>query len=505
MALLNKTGKDKTGNDMVTPTGSLPPARQRGLARSIDRYFEITARGSNVLREFRGGLATFFAMCYIVVLNPLILSSADGSGHTLGIPQVAAVTAVVAGVTTIVMGAWAKYPFALAAGLGVNAFVSATIATTKNLTWPEVMGLVLIAGIVMFVLVISGLREAVMRAVPAGLKTAIVVGIGLFIAIIGLVNAGFVRRMPDAAHTTVPVQLGQDGKLLGWPTLVFVFGLVLTIILVVRKVKGGILIGIIASTLFAMGLQLFTHTASSQTDPSGWSLMVPVVPGTFFSLPDLSLIGKVDVFGAFAHLGIMSALLLTFTILLSVFFDAMGTMTGLASEAGLVDENNNMKNANRVLLVDAAGSMAGGFGSVSANEIFVESAAGIAEGARTGLASLVTGGLFLLAAFFAPLVAIVPFEAVAPALVIVGFMMASQVRKVDWSDYGIAIPAFLTFILMPFTYSIANGLGAGFIAYVVIRVVQGRAREVHALMWGVAAAFVVYFGIGPIQQILGIA
>jgi AGZA family xanthine/uracil permease-like MFS transporter len=499
MALLNKTGKAKRPS--MAPG---QPAPKRGLAHSIDNYFEISARGSNVVREFRGGLATFFAMCYIVVLNPLILSSPDGSGHVLGIPQVAAVTAVVAGVTTIVMGAWAKYPFALAAGLGVNAFVSATIATTKNLTWPEVMGLVLIAGIVMFLLVVSGLREAVMRAVPAGLKTAIVVGIGLFIAIIGLVNAGFVRRIPDSAHTTVPLQLGQDGKLLGWPTLVFVFGLVLTIVLLVRKVKGGILIGIVASTLFAMGLQLVTNTASSQKDPSGWSLMIPAVPEKFFSLPDLSLVGKVDMFGAFAHLGIMSALLLTFTILLSVFFDAMGTMTGLASEAGLVDEDNNMKNANRVLLVDAVGSVAGGFGSVSANEIFVESAAGIAEGARTGLASIVTGGLFLLAAFFAPLVAIVPFEAVAPALVIVGFMMASQVRKVEWDDLGIAIPAFLTFILMPFTYSIANGLGAGFIAFVIIRVVQGRAREVHALMWGVAAAFVVYFGIGPIQQLLGI-
>jgi AGZA family xanthine/uracil permease-like MFS transporter len=480
------------------------PAPGRGFTAGLDRYFEITARGSSMFREFRGGLATFFAMCYIIVLNPLILSSPDGSGHTLGIPQVAAVTAVVAGVTTIVMGVWAKYPFALSAGLGVSAFVSATIATTKGLTWPEVMGLVLIAGIVMFILVLSGLREAVMKAVPAGLKTAIVVGIGLFIAIIGLVNAGFVRRIPDAAHTTVPLQLGQDGKLLGWPTLVFIFGLILTIILVVRKIKGGILIGIVASTLFAMGLQLVTHTASGAKDPSGWSLMVPVIPSQVFSAPDLSLIGKVNIFGAFAHLGIMSALLLTFTILLSVFFDAMGTMTGLASEADLLDENGNMKNANRVLLVDAAASMAGGFGSVSANEIFVEAAAGIAEGARTGLASVFTGGLFLVAAFFAPLVGIVPFEAVAPALVIVGFMMASQVRKVDWSDYGIAIPAFLTFILMPFTYSIANGLGAGFIAYVIIRAVQGRAREVHPLMWGVSAAFVIYFGIGPIQQILGI-
>ena len=499
MSNVNRTGKKHA----ATSPNSDHPAPKGGVWNSIDNYFEITARGSNVLREFRGALATFFAMAYIVVLNPLILSSPDGSGATLGIPQVAAVTAIVAGVVTIIMGAWAKYPFALAAGLGVNAFVSATVATTKNVTWPEIMGLVLLSGIIMFILVLSGLREAVMVAVPTGLKTAIVVGIGLFIAIIGLVNAGFVRRIPDASHTTVPLMLGIDGKLLGWPVLVFVLGLVLTIVLVVRKTKGAILIGIVVSTLFAMGLQLITNTPSSQTDPSGWSLMVPVLPSTVFSLPDLSLIGKVDIFGAFVHLGFISAILLTFTILLSVFFDAMGTMTGLASEAGLLDEKGNMKNASRVLLVDAAGSIAGGFGSVSANEIFVESGAGIAEGARTGLAAIFTGCLLLLSAFFAPLVAVVPFEAVAPALVVVGYMMASQVRNIDWSDIGIAIPAFLTFILMPFTYSIANGLGAGFIAYVIIRIAQGRAKEVHVLMWGVAVAFLIYFCMGPIQLLLG--
>jgi AGZA family xanthine/uracil permease-like MFS transporter len=471
----------------------------------IDRYFKLTERGSTYGREVRGGFATFFAMAYIVVLNPLILSGPDGSGHTLGIPQVAAVTAVTAGVMTIIMGFWAKYPFALAAGLGVNAYVSATVATTKGLTWPDVMGLVVLSGIVMFILVLCGFREAVFKAVPAGLKTAIVVGIGLFIAIIGFVNAGFVRRIPDAAHTTVPLQLGMDGKLLGWPTLVFVLGLVLTIILMVRKVAGAILIGIIATTVFAVILQLITHTpASSAKTPEGWSLMVPDLPKTVISLPDLSLFGHINIFGAFIHLGSIAATLLVFTILLSVFFDAMGTMTGLASEAGLLDKDNNFVDANRVLLVDAAASAAGGFGSVSANEIFVESAAGIAEGARTGIASIVTGILLIATAFFAPLVSIVPFEAVAPALVIVGFLMTTQIRRIDWSDVGIAIPAYLTFTLMPFTYSIANGLGAGFIAFVIIRIVQGRAKDVHVLMWIVAAAFVVFFLVGAIGQLFGL-
>lgn len=469
----------------------------------FDRYFKLTERGSTIGREFRGGFATFFAMVYIVVLNPLILSAPDGSGHTLGIPQVAAMTAIVSGVMTILMGLIARYPFALSAGLGVSGFVSATIATTKGLTWGDVMGLVLISGVIMFILVLLGLREAVFRAVPSGLKIAIVAGIGLFIATIGFVNAGFVRRVPDAAHTSVPVSLGQGGELLGWPTLVFVVGMVAMIILIVRKVKGGILIGIIGTTIFAMIVQAFTNTpAGSAKDPSGWSLTVPTLPSTWISIPNLSLFGQVNIVGAFTHIGAIAATLLTFTILLTVFFDAMGTMTGLASQGGLLDKENNFVDANPVLLVDAAASAVGGLSSISSGEIFVESAAGIGEGARTGIASLVTGGLFIVISFFAPLAGVVPFEAVAPALVIVGFMMVTHVKDIDWGDFGIAIPAFLTVALMPLTYSIANGLGAGFIAYVLIRLVQGRAKEVHVLMWCVAAAFVVFFGVGVIEQLI---
>lgn len=313
----------------------------------IDRYFKLTERKSTYGREVRGGFATFFAMVYIVVLNPLILSGPDGSGHTLGIPQVAAMTAVVSGVMTILMGFVARYPFALSAGLGVSGFVSATITTTKGLTWPDVMGLIVVSGVVVFVLVLLGFREAVFRAVPSGLKIAIVAGIGLFIATIGFVNAGFIRRVPDSAHTPVPVSLGN----------------------------GGILIGIIGTTIFAMIVQLFTNTPAGQgTNPVGWSLTVPVLPKEFVSLPDLSLFGKIDLVGGFSHIGVISATLLTFTILLTVFFDSMGTMTELASQGG----------------------------------------------ARTGLAAIVTGLLFIIISFFAPLAGIVPFEAVAPALVIVG-------------------------------------------------------------------------------------
>jgi AGZA family xanthine/uracil permease-like MFS transporter len=473
---------------------------------AVDKYFKITERGSNYSREIRGGFATFFAMSYIVVLNPLILGGADSTGAMLGPDRVAAMTALVAGVLTILMGAWAKHPFALATGLGVNAFVAVTVASHPGLTWPDMMGLVVLSGITMFILVLTGFRTAVFNAVPAGLKTAIVVGIGLFIALIGLVNAGFVRRIPDVAGTTVPVGLGFDGKLLGWPTLVFIVGLVLTIALVVRKVKGAILIGIIVSTLLANILQAVFNigpTFDGKTEnPQGWSLVVPHFSG--LEWPDLSLFGKVNLFGSFAHLGALAAMLLAFSILLSIFFDAMGTMVGLANEAGTVDADGNIPNVDRVLLVDAFGAIAGGGTSVSSNQIFVESGAGIGEGARTGLASVVTGLLLIVAMFFTPLISLVPFEAVAPALVVVGFMMVSQVGKIDWSDWGIAIPAFLTFTLMPFTYSIANGLGAGFIAFVLIRLFQGRAKDIHPLMWAVAAAFLVFFGIGPIEQLFGI-
>ena len=479
------------------------PARASG----IDRYFRITERGSSISQELRGGLATFLAMSYIVVLNPLVLSGADTNGDVLGIPRVAAVTALVAGFMTIVMGLYARHPFALAAGLGVNAFVAITVATTPGLTWPQIMGLVMLAGLIMLLLVVTGFRRAVFDAVPAALKTGIVVGIGLFIALIGLVNAGFVRRLPDAAQTTVPVGLGTGGDLEGWPVLVFVVGLIVTAVLVIRKVRGAILVGIIVATALANLLEaLFDIGPSVHEDgspnPTGWSLVTPSAPD--FAAPDLSLLGAVDPFGAFSSVGGLLATLLVFAILLSVFFDAMGVSVGLAQEAGNVNEDGSIPDLNRALAVDALAVTVGGGASGSANQIFVESGTGIGEGARTGLASVVTGVLFLVAMFLTPLIHLVPFEAVAPALVVVGFMMCQHVVHIDWTDAGAAFPAFLTFILMPFTYSIVNGIGAGMVSYVLIRVGQGRAREVHPLLWAVAAAFVFYFGMGVFRGLLGI-
>lgn len=484
---------------MTSENTAAPRAQLSGL----DRYFKISERGSTIGSEIRGGFATFFAMSYIVVLNPLILGlGPDSSGNSLGPERVAAVTALIAGLMTILMGLWARQPFAMAAGLGVNALLASTIATTPNLTWPQIMGLVVWAGVVMLILVLTGFRTAVFNAVPQSLKTAIVVGIGMFIALIGLVNAGIVRRMPDEAGTTVPVSFGVSGSLIGWPILVFLFGLFLTIALFIRRVGGAILISVVASSILAIVLENLAPSGSSVESPTGWSLMVPTIPNQWFGLPDFSLLGQADLLGAFSSLGSMAAALLVFAILLAVFFDAMGTSVGLAAENGTLSKDGKIEGINQVLLVDALGSVAGGGASSSAHQIYVESATGIGDGARTGLANLVTGALFLTSIFISPLVNVVPFEAVAPALVVVGFLMVRQAVNIDWTDWGLGIPAFLTIIMMPFTYSIADGIGTGFISYVFIRAIQGRFREIHPLMYAVSAAFILYFGMGALEGAL---
>ena len=474
------------------------PQKAAAPTSALDRYFKISERGSSIAAEFRGGLAAFFAMSYIVVLNPLVIGlGKDASERTLGIAPVAAVTALVAGVMTILMGVIAKQPFAMAAGLGVNALLASTIATTPNLTWADIMGLVVLAGLIMTVLVLTGFRTAVFEAVPESLKTAIVVGIGFFISFIGLVDSGIIRRMPDAAGTTVPVSLGAGGHLLGWPTLVFIFGLFLTIALFIRNVKGAILYGVLASTALSIILEKVVPSGSSVKSPTGWSLNVPVWDSNTSKLPNFSLFGSADLFAAFGTLGGMAAVLLIFTILISAFFDAMGTSVGLATEAGTI-KDGQIENVDKVLLVDALGSVAGGGTSSSASQIFVESATGIGAGARTGFANIVTGALFLLAIFLSPLVTIVPFEAVAPAMVFVGFLMIRQAVNIDWNDWGLGIPAFMTIIFMPLAYSIADGIGAGFLSYVFIRLVQGRGKEVHWLMYVVSAVFLIFFANGLI-------
>ncbi|KUO22660.1 NCS2 family permease [Streptomyces dysideae] len=464
-------------------------------ANSVDRFFKISERGSTFAREIRGGFATFFTMAYILVLNPIILGSAkDKFGDQLDPVQLTTATALVAAVMTIIMGVGGNLPLALAAGLGLNAVVAFQIAPL--MAWDDAMGLVVLEGLLICVLVVTGLREAVMHAIPQPLKQAISVGIGLFIAFIGFVDAGFVTRIPDAANTTVPVQIGT-GALTGWPMLVFCLGVLLTIGLLARKVKGAILISIVTMTVLAMII-------NSIADVKTWGLTTPEWPGTVFDTPDFGLIGDFSLFGAFGETTVITVVLLIFTLILSDFFDTMGTVVGVSAEAGLLDDQGKVPNLGRVLLIDGAAAVAGGASSSSSATSYIESAAGVGEGSRTGFSNLVTGGLFAAALFLTPLLTIVPLQAAAPALVAVGFLMMTQVKHIDWDKYEVAIPAFLTIAVMPFTYSITNGIGAGFLAYVVIKVVLGKAKEIHWLLWGTSVLFLVYFAIDPIEQILGV-
>lgn len=467
----------------TAPVDAKPPMPPQG---GIDGFFKITERGSTLVREVRGGFATFFAMAYIIVLNPIILGSAkDMYGHQLDNGQLVTATALVAAFTTLLMGVIGNVPIALAAGLGVNTVVALQLA--PRMSWPDAMGMVVLAGFVVMLLVATGLRERVMSAVPLGLRKGIAIGIGLFIMLIGLVDSGFVSRMPDAAHTTVPLQLGGDGHLNGWPVLVFVLGALLTLSLLVRKVPGAILISIVAMTILAMIINAVA------TVPS-WGLTTPEWPGNPVAAPDFGLVGQVSLFGGFEKVGLLTGILFVFTVLLSTFFDAMGTIMGVSDEAKLTDANGNVPGMNKVLFVDGIAVAAGGASSSSATTCFVESTAGVGEGARTGFANIVTGALFAVALFLTPIATMVPSQAATPALLAVGFLILSgSIGRIDWSDFTIAIPAFLTMMMMPFTYSITNGIGIGFISFTVLRLAAGRGREVPVAMYAVSAVFAFYY------------
>ena len=463
--------------------------------RGLDGYFRITERGSTVRTEVIAGLTTFMTMAYILFLNPLIIGGfADRNGLELSIPQVLTVTALAAGIATLAMGLYANYPFAIAAGLGLNAVVTFQLVGAAQLTWPEAMGVVVLEGLIILVLVLTKFRQAVMEAVPMPLKLAIGAGIGLFITIIGFVDAGFVTS------TTLPVpplQLGTANELRGWPIFVFIFGLLLIIWLFTRRVKGALLIGILSATVVAvivneafLGGEGFNGAANFAN------------PVDFPASDNFSLIGNFSLFGSFAQMGFLAALLAVFTLMLSDFFDTMGTAIGLGKEANLLDSNGRLPDTDKVLVVDSAAAALGGAFSASSNTTYIESASGIADGGRTGLVAVVVGIAFLLSIFLAPLAQMVPLQAAAPALVIVGFLMLSVVREIPWDDLEVAIPSFLTIVLMPFTYSITNGIGAGFVTYVFIKVARGKSNEVHPMMWIASVAFVLYFGIFYVRYYL---
>ncbi|MCC2029580.1 NCS2 family permease [Microbacterium sp. YMB-B2] len=490
----------------MTTAPSSAPDQTVEPKNALDRFFEITRRGSTIGSEVRGGIVTFVTMAYIVILNPIILTgAADVDGNTLSFPAVGAATALTAGVMTILFGLITRLPFAFAAGLGINAFLAFSVV--GQVTWAEAMALVMINGAVIVLLAATGLRKMIFDAVPFQLKIAITVGIGLFIAFIGFVNSGFVTTTGSASP---PVGLGLDGSVATVPTLLFVVTLIVTGILVARKVKGGLLIGLVTGTVLAVIAEAIWHFGPQFADDGtfnagGWSLTVPALTGTPVSLPDLSLVGAVDFGFDFGKVSVVALIMIVFTLVFSNFFDAMGTMTGLAKEAGLADEKGDFPRIKSALIVEGIGAIAGGSTSSSSSTVFIESGAGIGEGARTGLANVVTGVMFLLAMFLTPLTSIVPTEIAAAALVIVGAMMMAQIKHIDLTDFGVLLPVFLTVTVMPFTYSIANGIGAGFVSWVLVQAVAGKAKAVHPLLWIVAAGFVLFFARGPIEAAFGVA
>ena len=455
--------------------GTQPRPAPSGNA--IADYFKFEERGTNIATEAKAGVTTFMVMGYILFVNPLILSNAG-----ISVPAAAAATALVAGVMSIAMGVFANAPIALAAGLGINGAVAFGLVLTSGLTPAGAMGVIVLEGLLVTLLVVVGLREAVMRAVPLSLKRAIGVGIGLFILFIGFIDAGIIIKTGGtSAENPVPVTFV-------FPTepahFVFWFGLVLTIALWARKVPAALLISILVTTVVAIAVG------------------VQKLPTTFTATPDFGTIGQFDLTNVFTVLGLLAAVLTIFSFMLTDFFDTMGTATAISEQAGLIDEEGQPKNIGRILLVDSVAAAVGGAAGISSNTSYIESAAGVAEGGRTGFTSVVTGLLFLVAILLSPLALLVPYVATSPVLIFVGFLMVSLIKGIDFSDIEEGLPALLGMILMPLTFSITVGIGAAFVTHVVVKVVRGKIAEIHPLLWAVAVAFVIYFGQNWINSIL---
>jgi AGZA family xanthine/uracil permease-like MFS transporter len=428
------------------------------MTAALARYFRLEERGTSVAAELRGGLATFLTMAYILFANPAVLANAN-------VPQASATacTAAAAGLCCLLMGFGANFPLALASGMGLNAVVAFQVATATG-SWQTAMGLVVLDGLVVLLLVLSGLREAILHAIPADLRRAIGAGIGLFIAFIGLVGAKLVLPgVPGGPPVTF-------GTLRDPATAVAAFGLLLTGFLFARRVTGALLLGIAASTVLALALG------------------VSKLPTTL-APPSFEVAFQADVLGALKWQFVP----LLFALMMVDFFDTLGTASAIAEQAGLHDDRGRIPGLRGVLVVDSLSASIGGLFGVSSVTSYVESAAGVAEGARTGLHTVFVGLLFLLAIFAAPLAGVVPAAATAPALILVGFLMMSQVARVDFEKAETAIPAFVTLLTIPLTYSIAHGIGYGFLLYVLIKVLSGKAREVHPMLYGAAAMFLAYF------------
>jgi len=432
-------------------------------------------------------------MAYIIFVNPIVLGYSGVPGlEGKGLPFAATltVTCLTAGVLSIVMGLASNYPLAMAPGMGLNAVVAFELVAGRGLTWPQAMTIVALEGIVIAVLVLTRFRQAMLEAVPLALKRAISVGIGLFIAFIGFFTAGFVVK-PD--KSPLPVGLGTFDTL---PAVVFVVGFLLTAWLMARRVRGALLIGIVGTTVLAIVLNGVVAEWKGFPTPGA-----ATVPTALVQWPDFSTFGRLDL-GVVARLGLVATVLVTFSIMLSDFFDTIGTIIGVGAKGGFLDAHGRLPRADRVLLVDSLGAVAGGVANSSSNTTYIESAAGVAEGGRTGLVAVVAGVLFLVAMWFSPLASVIPAQATAPALVLVGFYMMTVARDIPWDDYEDAVPAFVTILVMPFTWSITNGIGAGFVTFSAIKLLGGSAARVHWMVYAASAAFVVYFSLPLLERVL---
>ena len=429
----------------------------------FEKFFKLKEHGSSVKNEVIAGITTFMTMAYILAVNPDILSAAGMDKHGVFVA-----TAIAAGLATLIMALYAKLPFALAPGMGLNAFFAFTVVATYKFTWQEALFIIFMEGIVFILLSFVKVRELIFNSIPKELKYAVSAGIGLFIALIGLKNAGII-----VANEATVIGMGnvtQPGPLLA------LLGIILTGFLVIKKVKGSILIGILVTTLV------------------GIPLGVTVIPEGFvpFALPH----GLKEVaFKMQAPQNIFSkeVLLALFSFLFVDIFDTVGTLAGVATKADMLDEEGKLPGVEKALLADAIGTTAGALLGTSTVTTYVESSAGVAEGGRTGLTALTTAGLFLLAVVLAPIFLIIPSQATAPALVIVGLFMLESVAKIDWTDYTVALPAFLTIVMMPFGYSIAEGIVYGMLSYTILNLISGNHKKVSWLMIVISALFVLRF------------
>ena len=463
----------------------------------LERVFHLKAQRTTVGTELLAGLTTYMVMAYIIFVNPSILGL---GGHGLPQPATTTATCLVAGVMSIAMGLFTNRAYCLAPGLGLNSVVAFQLVALQHLSFPQAMALVVGEGVLVTLTVLLGIRRVVFDAVPLALKQAIAVGIGWFILFIGLVNAGIVQRIPDATNP-VPLRMGN---LEGIPVLVAIIGLVASVLLLARNVRGALLWGIIVATVAAIVLNALSGYTAYPTPG------VARIPSQVVAVPDFGTVGHVD-FGVYAHLGLLSVILVVVTLALADFFDMMGTLVGVGSLAGYLNAKGELPEVQKPLLVDALAAVAGGLASASSATTFIESAAGVGIGGRTGLVAVVTGLLFLLSMPFWPLVGVVPAEATAPALILVGVMMMSVLSGwetetsgarpaglINFRDLEQGLPAVATMVTMPLTYSITNGIGAGFLSYTFIALCQGKRREVHPFLWIIALLFLLYFFRAPL-------